>query len=121
MLDLTAILPQLSADVLGPAPAGLVGGAPDRHAADAHELESAEGHFPHLIRMVKALQYHLRGCVAHRAAPLSLPRGGLPADPLRYQFATRPFAFQDRPWACCSMRLAPLRWLRWNTTRFIAP
>src|SRR5215472_5344830 len=81
MLDLTAILSQLTADVLGPAPAGLIGGALDRHAADAHELESAHGHLPHLIRMLKALQYHLRGhqaillsrCRSRTRAPIASP------------------------------------------------
>jgi hypothetical protein len=65
VLDLAAILSQLAADVLGPAPAGLIRGAPYAHAADAHELESAHGHFPDLIGMLEALQYHLGGRVAH--------------------------------------------------------
>src|SRR6516162_6123529 len=65
VLDMAAIPPQLAADVLGPAPTGLIGGAADAHAADAHELESAQGHLADFIRMLEPFQYHLRSRVAH--------------------------------------------------------
>jgi ribosomal protein S18 acetylase RimI-like enzyme len=70
VLHLAAILSQFAADVLGPAPAGLIGGAADTHTADAHQLESTLGHFPDLIRMLEALQDHLRRRFAHWAPHL---------------------------------------------------
>src|SRR5262245_19404915 len=56
MLDRAAGGSGLRSNVLGPAPAGLVGGSADRHAAKPDQIEAALGHGPGFIRGFEALE-----------------------------------------------------------------
>ena len=54
MRDLAAALALRGADVLRPAPAGLVLGAPDGHPAELHEVEPAEREVAVLVGVIEA-------------------------------------------------------------------
>ena len=60
MFNLAATLSQIAPYVLGPAPSRLICRAANGQTSKAHQLEAAEGHFAHLIRLLEALQYHFR-------------------------------------------------------------
>src|SRR5438105_558528 len=86
MLDLAGALAERAADVDRPFPARLIGGAADRHAADAHQLEPAELELAHLVGIVEAFQNDVE--VVHAAASTESPpaslepsRSGERADP----------------------------------------
>ena len=54
MRDLAAALPLRRADVLRPAPAGLVLGSSDGHPAELQEVEAAEREFAVLVGVIEA-------------------------------------------------------------------
>src|SRR5450755_4273980 len=61
MLDVAARRAHAGADVNGPLPSGLVGGATDGHAADANEFESSFFERAHLVGLFETLQ----NCLEH--------------------------------------------------------
>ncbi|MGO8999983.1 MAG: hypothetical protein ACLQVI_42195 [Polyangiaceae bacterium] len=61
VLDLAHRLPELRSHVDRPAPAGLVGRAADRHAAQMQELESPLVEDAGLVRRVEALEDDVEG------------------------------------------------------------
>ncbi len=56
MLDLATRLAERAADVLGPAPAGLVGRPADGHAAQPDDLEAPLLEHAHLVGRLEALE-----------------------------------------------------------------
>src|SRR5215469_15601661 len=56
MLDMTARLTERAADVLGPAPAWLIRRAANGHPTQSNDLEAAERHLAHLVRLLEAFQ-----------------------------------------------------------------
>jgi hypothetical protein len=57
MLHVAARSAHTRSDVKRPLPSGLIGGAPDRHAADLHDLELSFFESPNFIRLLESFQY----------------------------------------------------------------
>src|SRR5438552_950182 len=75
VLDHARTLAERAADVDRPFPTRLIGGAADGHAADAHQLEAAEGELAHFIGRVEAFQNDVE--VRHASASTESPPAGL--------------------------------------------
>ena len=59
MFNLQRLCPKLR-PTCSDQPSRLICRAATGHTSKAHQLETAEGHFAHLIRFLEALQYHFR-------------------------------------------------------------
>src|SRR5579883_2696628 len=56
VLDHAPLSPNAGANVLGPLPPRLVGGAADGQSSDAHDLEPAKDHLPHFVGRLEPFQ-----------------------------------------------------------------